>query len=147
MKNEEQPIACDLTAIPAGARAQHLAAIPEMFRAVQDVQELPNGYAFQFQNEPGRFMALANFMEYEQLCCPFEGLAVEIEPYGGPIWLRLTGGEGYKEFLAAGLRDMHEAAGNIQREPGDETDLKATVDQIASTMATLIEKAAPLHQS
>jgi hypothetical protein len=30
-------------------------------------------------------MALANFVEYEQVCCPFLGFAVEIEPPGGPI--------------------------------------------------------------
>jgi hypothetical protein len=65
--NEKQPIVGDLTAIPAAIRRQHLAAIPEIFQAVQRVQELPDGFAFQFHNQPGRFMALANFIEYEQL--------------------------------------------------------------------------------
>jgi hypothetical protein len=99
--NDHQPLVCDLTAIPADARQQHLASIPELFGAVQAVQELPDGYAFRFDNEPGRFLALANFVEHEQLCCSFEGFAIEIEPHAGPIWLRLTGGEGVKEMLAA----------------------------------------------
>jgi hypothetical protein len=139
-ENEEQPLVCDLTAIPAEVREQHLAALPAIFQAAQDVKELANGYAFKFQNEPGRFKSLANFVEYEQLCCPFEGLAVEIEPFGGPIWLQLTGGEGYKEALMAGLQDMHSAAASIQRAPADEAALEAVVEQLAPTMKTLMEK-------
>lgn len=139
-QNEEQPFVCDLTAIPAEVREQHLASLPKIFQAAQDVKELPNGYAFKFQNEPGRFKYLATFIEYEQLCCPFEGLAVEIEPFGGPIWLRLTGGEGYKEALMAGLQDMHSAASSIQRAPADEGTLEVVVEQLAPTMKALMEK-------
>lgn len=69
-QNEEQLFVCDLTATPAEVREQHLASLPKLFQAAQDVQET-NGYAFKFQNEPGRFKSLANFIEYEQLCCPF----------------------------------------------------------------------------
>lgn len=141
-QNEEQPFVCDLTAIPEEFREQHLAAIPKIFQAAQDIQDLPNGYAFQFRNEPGRFQSLANFIEYEQLCCPFEGFTVEIEPYGGPIWLRLTGGEGYKEMMKTGLQDMFKAADDIQRTPADEDALKGMIDHLAPTMATLMEKSA-----
>lgn len=139
-KNEDQPFFCDLTAIPADVREKHLAAIPAIFQAAQDVQELPNGLAFRFQNEHGRFRSLANFIEYEQLCCPFEGLAVEIEPNGGPIWLRLTGGEGYKEFLTAGLRDMRSAVDTIQHTLADEDAVALFVDELTPTMAALMEK-------
>jgi hypothetical protein len=141
-QNEEQAFMCDLTAIPAEVREQHLASMPKIFQAAQDVKELVNGYAFKFQNEPGRFKTLANFVEYEQLCCPFEGLAVEIEPSGGPIWLRLTGGEGYKEALMAGLQDMRGAADGIQRAPTDERTLEVVVEQLAPTMTALMEKTA-----
>ena len=139
-QNEEQPFVCDLTAIPAEVREQHLAAIPEIFQAAQEVKELANGYAFKFENEPGRFRSLANFIEYEQLCCPFEGLAVEVEPFAGPIWLQLTGGEGYKEGLMAGLQDMRGAADSIQRETADEDAFEVFIDQLAPTMASLMEK-------
>lgn len=139
-QNEERPFVCDLTAIPAEVRAQHLASLPEIFQAAQDVQELANGYAFKFQNEPGRFRSLANFVEYEQLCCPFEGLAVEIEPSGGPIWLRLTGESAYKEALIAGLQDMPGVIDSIQRTPGDEEMLETVINQLAPTMTALMEK-------
>jgi hypothetical protein len=136
--NENQPLVCDLTAIPADVRAQHLAAIPGIFEAAERIQELPDGFAFRFQNEPCRFKLLANFVEYEQLCCPFEGFALEIEPYSGPIWLKLTGGEGYKEALAAGFRDMHEAGRNIITGPDDDFD--EIIEQIAPILEGLLEK-------
>jgi hypothetical protein len=99
--NEKQAMSCDLTAIPAAVRRQHLASIPAIFQAVQEVRELPDGYALRFANEPGRFMALANYVAYERLCCSFLRFAIEIEPHGGPIWLRLSGGQDVKEALAA----------------------------------------------
>lgn len=145
-KHEEQPFFCDLTAIPADMREKHLTAVPAIFQAAQDVTELPNGLAFRFQNEPGRFRALANFVEYEQLCCPFEGLAVEIEPNGGSIWLRLTGGAGYKAFLADGLRDMRSAASDIHYEVGDEAMVHRLVEETAVKMTKLLDKAVPNNQ-
>lgn len=139
-KNEDQPFFCDLTAIPADMREKHLAAIPAIFQTAQAVQDLPNGLAFRFQNEHGRFRSLADFIEYEQLCCPFEGLAIEIEPNGGSIWLRLTGGEGYKEFLVTGLQDMQRGVDSIQRTLADEDALQFMVDELTPTMAALMQK-------
>ncbi len=144
--SERQTIACDLTAIPEEARQRHLATTPELFAAVQEVEELPNGYAFRFANEPGRFMALANFVAYEQLCCPFEGFAIEVEPHGGPIWLRLTGDEAVKEALTFSFRNMDETAENIRREPDDEEAVEAALEQLAPTMTTLMEEAASGQQ-
>ncbi|MBA2392489.1 MAG: hypothetical protein H0V70_07050 [Ktedonobacteraceae bacterium] len=39
------------------------------------------------------------YIANERLCCPFLHFTVEIEPHGGPFWLRLTGGEGVKEYI------------------------------------------------
>jgi hypothetical protein len=99
MTNIDQPIVCDLTVFSDPVRQQMAVAIPATFKMVQQVQDLPNGYAFQFPNQPGMFMALATFVEHERQCCPFYHLALESEPGGGPFWLRLTGGEGVKEFI------------------------------------------------
>lgn len=141
--SEKQTVACDLTAIPEQARQRHLATVPEIFAAVQEVQELPNGFAFRFANEPGRFMSLANFVEYEQLCCPFEGFAVEVEPHGGPIWLRLTGDEEVKKALAFSFRNSQETAENARWEPDDEEALEKAVEQLSPTMSALMEQVTP----
>ena len=35
----------------------------------------------------------------ERPCCPFFGFAMEVEPDGGPLWLRLGGPDGVKAFV------------------------------------------------
>jgi hypothetical protein len=97
--SENQSLACDLTAIPASVREEHLLTAPQLFGLAQEVQELPDGFAIRFLNEPGRFMQMATFVENERLCCPFFNFELEVEPNNGPLWLRLTGQEGVKELL------------------------------------------------
>ena len=45
----------------------------------------------------------AKFIENERLCCPFFHFGLKVEPNGGRLWLRLTGGEGVKENLQTTL--------------------------------------------
>ena len=97
--SENQSLACDLTAIPASVREEHLLTAPQLFELAQEVKELPDGFAIRFLNEPGRFMQMATFVENEQLCCPFFNFGLEVEPNSGTLWLRLTGQEGVKELL------------------------------------------------
>ena len=101
--SENQPLACDLTAIPASVREGHLLTAPQLFRLAQEVQELRDGFAIRFLNEPGRFMQMATFVENERLCCPFFDFGLEVEPNNGPLWLRITGREGVKELLQTTL--------------------------------------------
>jgi hypothetical protein len=95
------PFACDMNAIEASQRGQHIATIDELFGAVTEIKELPNGYAFRLHGESDIFTVTANFIMLERLCCPFFGFALEIEPEGGSIWLSLTGREGVKPFIVA----------------------------------------------
>ena len=101
--NETPTLACDLTAIPAEVREEHVMTAPQLFASAREVLELPNGFAIRFLNEPGRFMAIAKFIENERLCCPFFNFGLELEPENGPLWLRLTGEEGVKEILQTTL--------------------------------------------
>jgi hypothetical protein len=98
LKNEV-PIACDLTAIPAEQREQHQATAEQIFGAVRETRELPNGYAFRL--EPDMWLKAAEFIANERLCCPFFSFTLELEPGGGPLWLKLAGGEGVKQFIQA----------------------------------------------
>jgi hypothetical protein len=83
--NVNQPVMCDLSAIPAAIREQHFAAVPEIFRAVQETQELTNGYAYRFANEPPMFMELAHYVENDLHCGSLFHFALEIESAGGPL--------------------------------------------------------------
>lgn len=112
---ETQSLACDLTAIPSSVREEHVVTAPQLFQTAQEVQELSNGYAFRFLNEPGKFMAIAKYIENERLCCPFFNFELEVKPDGGALWLRLTGNQGVKELLQSGLLD------------GNQNDLKKLI--------------------
>ena len=35
----------------------------------------------------------------ERLCCPFLDISLRFEREGGPLWLRLAGRKGVKEFI------------------------------------------------
>lgn len=90
-------IACDLTAIASDQRAAHEALAERLFKTAQQVNELPNGYAFRFTADD--YLAIVSFVTHERLCCPFFTFEVEVDAERGPIWLRLTGREGVKEYL------------------------------------------------
>ena len=128
---DPQALACDLTAIPADVREEHVISAPQLFSLAQEVQELPNGYAIRFLNEPGRFMAIAKFIENERLCCPFFNFGLETEPNSGPLWLRLTGGEGVKEILQTTLFDSIEDKDALKKliQTGGDTNLDEIVAQ------------------
>jgi hypothetical protein len=96
-------IACDLNAIQAEEHGGHLSLIDEWRRAVQEVVELPSGYAFRFAPETPILLGLAEFISRERLCCPFFHFEIAVEPNQGPLWLRLLGGEEVKDFVQESL--------------------------------------------
>ena len=95
------PFACVMQAIEPGRRRQHIATTRLLFSAVKSIRELPDGYAFHLPDESDTLLKAAEFIALERLCCPFFGFALEVEPEGGPVWLRLTGREGVKPFIRA----------------------------------------------
>ncbi len=99
------PFACDMSAIEPDRRGEHMATIDELFRAIEDIRELPNGYAFRLPNKPDVLFRTAKFIARERLCCPFFGFAIEVEPEGGAVWLSLTGRAGVKPFIVAEIGD------------------------------------------
>ncbi len=129
--NGTPSLACDLTAIPASVREEHILTAPQLFSAAQEVLELPNGFAIRFLNEHGRFMAIAKFIENERLCCPFFSFGLEVEPNNGPLWLRLTGGEGVKEILQTTLFESIEDKAALKQliQTGGDAHLDEVVSQ------------------
>ena len=88
-----------MSAIEPDRREQHIATGGEVFRAVTEILELPDGFAFRLPNEPDILVKAAEFISLEKLCCPFLGFVLEVRPEGGSIWLRLEGREGVKAFI------------------------------------------------
>lgn len=101
MTAQESPFACNMNGFDPAERQEHVAAIREVFGAVEEIRELPDGYAFRLPSAAAWVRKVADFLTKERLCCPFFGFALELEPEGGALWLRLTGREGVKPFIAA----------------------------------------------
>ena len=81
-------------------RKQRYETLTGEFRSqVEEMKELDDGYAFRVSSESASIIKLAEWVSLERLCCAFFKFALEVEPDGGPVWLRLTGGPGVKKFL------------------------------------------------
>jgi hypothetical protein len=95
----EVPIACIPDAVPAEQQERWVEVAKQFYAAVQEIEELPDGYAFRLPSSPEILPLVAEELNVERLCCPFLRFTLDIAPNGGPYWLRFTGGEGVKEFL------------------------------------------------
>jgi hypothetical protein len=105
----ESPFACVMSAIDAGKRESHLANARELFKRVREIRELNDGFGFRLQDEPDLLVKVGEFIQLERLCCPFFGFAIDIEPEGGAVWLKLTGREGVKAFIKAEIGEFLDA--------------------------------------
>jgi hypothetical protein len=94
-------IACNLSAIAPEQRERHTVIAEQLFGAVQETQELPDGYAFRLPETSEMLLKAAEFVSNERLCCSFFNFTLEIEPQGGPLWLKLRGSEQVKQFIQA----------------------------------------------
>ena len=99
LNQTELPLACDMTAIPATQRPVHVTTSRELFSRIEEFRELPDGYEFRLADGPHLLTELGEFVSLERLCCPFLRFNVAVEAEGGPVWLRLSGREGVKEFI------------------------------------------------
>jgi hypothetical protein len=93
----ELPIACSLSEQELAKRREELAG--DIFKNIQQVQELADGYAFRFPEGKDWAAKLLDFIAFERECCRFFIFELVFEADLGPTWLRLRGGEGVKEFI------------------------------------------------
>ena len=103
--DETLPLACVPGAIPAEQRSAHFALTARLFgEAARERRALPDGYAVRFDADA--LEPLARFVEHERKCCPFLTFTLELAPAGGPLWLRLTGPAGTREFLESEIAGL-----------------------------------------
>jgi hypothetical protein len=97
--DSELPFACSLTALTAAEREHHKELSKELHEAVKEIRELPNGYGFRLSGERRSLAMLSEWVSLERLCCPFFTFQIEAGSEAQPVWLRMTGREGVKEFM------------------------------------------------
>jgi len=99
---QESPLACDRLALTPKQRKRHFNELGPMLRSLKtSVREVPDGFEFQYPSDMKTYQLVAEWAAGERVCCPFFEIDLRSEPEGGPLWLRLTGRDGVKEFIHA----------------------------------------------
>jgi hypothetical protein len=102
MKNEKKDEAvfmCRLDALDTAERARYQELRKQLHAGVQEVKELPNGYAFRLSADSRTILLAAEWITFERRCCPFFNFALDIESEKQSLWLNATGREGVKAFM------------------------------------------------
>lgn len=102
-QKDELPLACVVSAMNDQQRRRWKTLSEQLRSSVQGVKELSDGYAFRLPAEAGMILSVAEFISLERLCCPFLKFELEVAGSNRPLWLRMTGPEGVKEFLKVEL--------------------------------------------
>ena len=98
---KESPFFCNRTALTPEQRQRQQELGKTLSSALLGVQELVDGYEFEFARGPGNYQALAEFTPMEVACCPFFDVSIRLDREHGKLWWRLTGREGVKPFIRA----------------------------------------------
>jgi len=98
---KETPFFCDRTALTPDQRKRQQELSKILHESVLGIQELPDGYEFEFSPNPTNYQALTEFTPLERACCPFFDISIRLEREGGKLWWRLSGREGVKQFIPA----------------------------------------------
>lgn len=91
------PIACHLSGPEQQSRRLQIAS--DIFKDLEQVDELPDGYSFCFPGGEEVAARLLEFIAFERKCCPFMTFELVFESGQDQIQLRLRGPEGAKEFI------------------------------------------------
>jgi hypothetical protein len=98
----ESPFACDRMALNPEERKRHFDELgPQLRELRKGVRELSDGYEFEFPSDKKTYALLNEWAVGERYCCPFFDISIRADRESGPVWLRLTGREGTKQFIRA----------------------------------------------
>src|SRR2546430_7494291 len=96
--------ACNAFALSPEVRKRHFEEVgPALLKLKKSVRELPDGYELELPADNKTYQLLTEWAFQERLCCPFFDIALRFDRENGPLWLRLTGRPGTKEFITEEL--------------------------------------------
>jgi hypothetical protein len=94
------PLACNALALSPEVRKRHFEEVgPALLKLKKSIRELPDGYEFEFPTDRTTYQLLTEWIIEERLCCPFLEIDLRFSREDGPLWLRLTGRPGTKDFI------------------------------------------------
>jgi hypothetical protein len=98
------PFACNAMALSPEVRKRHFEEVgPALLKLKKSMRELLDGYEFEFPTDMATYQLLTEWVIEERLCCPFLDIDLRFSREDGPLWLRLTGRQGTKEFIKQDL--------------------------------------------
>jgi hypothetical protein len=93
-------LACNAFALSPEVRKRHFEEVgPALLKLKKSTRELPDGYELELPADNNTYQLLTEWVFQERLCCPFFDIALRFDRENGPLWLRLTGRPGTKEFI------------------------------------------------
>jgi len=96
----QSPLACNALALSPELRKRHFEELgPALLKLTKSKRELPDGYELELPADNKTYQFLTEWAFQERLCCPFLDIGLRLDREGGPLWLRLTGRPGTKEFI------------------------------------------------
>jgi hypothetical protein len=96
----ESPFACNAFALSPEVRKRHFEELgPALLKLTKSKRELPDGYTFELPADNKTYQLLTEWAFQERLCCPFFDIDLRFDRENGPLWLRLTGRPGTKDFI------------------------------------------------
>lgn len=131
---DDLPIACDPSALTEEQQARWMIVGKQMYQAIREVRDLPNGYAFRLPNDADTLLMIAEDLSFERLCCPFLRFTLELEPGHGPVWLSFTGGEGAKEFLRLSFESANLIDEEVARAVGFNVAERKNMDSLEDVL-------------
>jgi hypothetical protein len=94
------PFACNAFALSPEVRKRRFEELgPALLKLKKSTRELPDGYELEFPADNRTYQLLAEWAFQERLCCPFFDIDLRFDRENGPLWLRLTGRPGTKDFI------------------------------------------------
>ncbi len=94
---------CNLDALNDEERARRAALQASLRPRVLEIRSVPSGYALRIAPGESLRPEVEEFISLERRCCPFLQFAIEEDEDGDWLWVRVTGAEGVKEYLAGEL--------------------------------------------
>src|SRR5436190_15570671 len=96
----ESPFACNAFALSPEIRKRHFEELgPTLLKLKKSMRELPDGYELELPSDNTTYQLLTEWAFQERLCCPFLDIGLRFDRESGPLWLRLTGRPGTKQFI------------------------------------------------
>src|SRR5258706_392933 len=131
----EVVIACDPNAVSPDQQEHWVKEIvPKLYGAVQEIQDLPDGWAWRLPSTSEVLLLVAEDLNMERLCCPFVDYTLEIPPNRGHFWLHMTGVEGVKPFLRMAMETANYFDPQVAKAVGLDLSGSVEIDTVERTL-------------